>query len=211
MREIINNLLTLSAIPFFFLGIIVALMMAVLTTDYNIFENYISDLGSINHTPFPYILNGVFIISSILFMVFYRALYKLVSVKYPIHVHITKIALMMFYLSGIGLLGIGIFNEDSIFIFHEIFAIMAFGFMFLGEIIIGMIIMCYKRNYLQSLIISTIYLTLSIILIINLSPFAEWMFLLILIAWGFPLIYEVYKKEMGIFVLLWIKNEVIEE
>ena len=107
---------------------------------FNIFSNYISDLGSTKYTPLPIIFDLNAIITGILcLIVFYHSnnvLHQVIRPKLtPSNQWVLKsmnFSKYLLILGPIGLAGIGIFSEDrNFFELHFIFAVIAFlGFTF---------------------------------------------------------------------------------
>ncbi len=186
-------------------GLILALFIATTTGDksYNLFENFISDLGSYRHTPAPFILNGIFIISAIFFAPVFLYFEEIIvsgpnrnndipnlSKICKIIAKSGKITLLM---GALGLLGIGVFSEDfSPFNLHEIFAVLAFTGFIAGAALSGIIVLVKKT--LIPKIIGFYMLCNSLIILVLLFvntfpftlPFLEWCLLISIIVWTIP-------------------------
>ncbi|MFX1394217.1 MAG: hypothetical protein ACFFAH_11645, partial [Promethearchaeota archaeon] len=141
----------------FYPGIVSAIIIANIygPEGYNIFNNYISDLGSIKYTPAPYILNFIAISIALLLIPIFlyleqiivsgpniskRFLNTSISLK-----NLSRIGKISFILGSIGLLSTGIFNEDfSPFNIHFITALFFFGGFLTGGFSTGLIILLKK-------------------------------------------------------------------
>ncbi|MFX1339069.1 MAG: DUF998 domain-containing protein [Promethearchaeota archaeon] len=191
----------------FYPGIILAIIIADIygSERYNIRDNYISDLGSPHHTPAPYILNSIAISTAVLLIPIYlyleeilvsgpnlskRFLNKSISLK-----KIAYVGKICFIIGSIGMVGVGIFNEDfNPFYIHGILAFFLFVGFITGGLATGLIIILKK---------TIIPRVLGYIMIINATgiiflyffrfiplftpPLIEWCIFLSIVAWFLPI------------------------
>ena len=191
----------------FYPGIIIAISLTNIygPENFSIFNNFISDLGSPHHTAVPYIFNSIAIVTSIILMpitlyldeVLYstplqrkrgpkmRFLFKLSS----------NFAKLSFLLGSIGMLGVGIVNEDfSPNFIHGIFAGFSFGGFLAGGVSTGFIIV-FKKSIIPKVIgyimVFDVLGILILYLFINFPfitfPFVEWFIFLNIILWFCPI------------------------
>ncbi len=186
-------------------GLILALLIATIMgyKDYNLFQNFISDLGSERYTPAPYLLNGIFIITGLFFVPVFLYFEEIIvsglnrnneipnlSEIAKIIAKLGKISLMM---GALGLLGIGVFSEDfSPFDLHTILAVLTFGGFIAGAGFSGFIVVTKKT--LIPKIIGYYMLTNSLVILILYFvntypftlPFLEWLLLISINVWTIP-------------------------
>lgn len=150
------------SLSIFLLGLLLAFVIAVNfgPRDYNLWDNYISDLGSFKFTPVPFILDLIAIITAILQIPIYSFFIKdfllnQITNQFNSNNRILKItpisrlkkiahiALFFLNLSIIGFFGIGIFSEDrtTVLELHLIFAILLFAGLTFGALFSGIIIL----------------------------------------------------------------------
>jgi len=196
--------LTCYAATIVFLGCLsIGILLAQLDPDgFNFVKNFISDLGSYNHTPFPKFLDDTAI---------YTALFLI-----PLTLHMEKelrgtreeggslmqerlasYGLLTMIIGLIGLWGIGVFNEDVGGAFgaiimglnwHSIFSAVVFlGFGSAG-LFYGLIVVFYKTKLPKILGIYMIFvpLTLAIIYLLTIYIPLEWILLLSLFGYLIP-------------------------
>jgi len=193
------NIFTLIAIPFFLLGLIVALIPAFLTGNYNITSNSISELGSILYTPFPGIMNATFIISPIFLSFYFVKLFKIVYKYVKDHKTFNNLSIAGFSLFGIMNIGFffaGIFNVDISRLLHNISTIFVFIPLLAAEIIIGSIILIHNitHKYIAVLMIFG-QLFMSFLYFILQTPLLEWLIFFVLLLWGLPLSIKIIRHK----------------
>ena len=191
----------------FYPGLVLAITIAEVygPKGYNIFNNYISDLGSIRYTPAPFILDVLLICTSLLLIPIFlyleqilvsgpnlskRFLNKSIFIKI-----LARIGKISFILGSIGLLGAGIFNEDfSPFNIHLFTAILFFGGYFIGAFSTGLIILLKKViipkaiGYIMVFNSSGIFILYAFIKVSFITYyFIEWCLFLSILIWFIPI------------------------
>ncbi|MBY9007439.1 MAG: DUF998 domain-containing protein [Candidatus Lokiarchaeota archaeon] len=195
-----------------FIGVVIAFFFG--PESYNIWDNYISDLGSINYTPAPYFLDFSAMITAILlipvFTHFVKLLFQKSEVKkdglWKIFHFIMRILIVIGYifllLSIIGLFGIGLFSEDRTteLGLHLIFSFVVFGAFSFSAYFIGTVIILKKTSFFRVIGLFMICTTptFAILFIINpenlTRPFIEWMMFLSICVWLLLIDLIVYNK-----------------
>ena len=191
----------------FYPGIIFAILLTNLygPENYSIFQNFISDLGSPLHTPVPFIFNSIAIVTSIILLPIALYLDEILDTtpiqrkRGPKALFIFKVfsnfAKFSFLCGSIGLLGVGIVNEDfSPQFIHEIFAVLSFGGFLAGGVSTGLIIV-FKKSIIPKIIgyfmVFDVLGILFVFLFINFplitAPFVEWFIFFSIILWFFPI------------------------
>ena len=215
---IINLILFL---PGLYLCVIIAMVYG--SQGYNIWNNFISDLGSINYTPLPNLFNVIILITSVFiipaFLYNYKYLTKNTKILvfnsqeksfrrlFHIIIYITALSGLILLLIGtIGMFGIGIFSEDRTtqFNLHIYFSVLVFIGLIFGSMFVGIAILLNKvicPRYLGFYMIFgpfiTGYLYVNPPLILT-KPFLEWMMLFSFQIWLIP---------AAIFTLIQIKKQ----
>lgn len=157
---------TLLAMAVFLPAIVIGVIVAQLDPDgYTIVDNYISDLGSINHTPVPLFLDWGAMITAFLLIpaVFYLdrlfAPYSR-NLDTPrktsrLQLRLASYALLFMLIGLIGLFGIGFFSEDRSNILepwgvsiglHGPFSYIVFGGLTAAGICAGFVVFLYKTS-----------------------------------------------------------------
>jgi hypothetical protein len=197
-----NNLfgkLALFSIPFFMIGLSISLFFGIYLGDYTILLNTISELGSLEFTPFPEAINLTFIITSLLLITFFYVLFKKIYAKVKFSKkdkYLTQLGFGMFILLIICFFFIGIFSVDRSIIFHLIFAATLFISLLVGEIIFGYMIIKYhifKRIIGVAMISFHIIISILFPIFPEATSILEWMVFFILLLWGFPLSFYLRK------------------
>ena len=179
-------------------GILIALLVANLNPGgYNIIDNYISNLGGVEHTTAPWLFNGLLMISSALMLpttiymyTKFRPISKIPEGKKDCFIKNQILALLGFSCMFIGIIGqfmVGVFNED-IHTPHVVFAAFGFGGLMIAGLFYGLLISFY-----DTLIPKFIGLFMSIVPILMglftglglppSQPFWEWMSLFAINFW----------------------------
>jgi len=203
-------------IPLLIIGHLVASFLD--PDGYSIITNWISDLGSIVHTPAPYLYDIACITAGILTIPFTYYMEKLlVSVPkaearelkgHRWRIRLTSYAFLFSIIGNLGYIGVGIWSGDrnyptSLYGMgtHEICSALAFGGFILGALFMGIIIVLYDTKIPKILGLYGILgpLIVAIIYIIGgvppSQPFWEWGMLFAILLWVIPLSIVVFFKE----------------
>ncbi len=197
------------------IGVIVA---ALLDPDgYTIWDNWISDLGSSNHTPAPFLYDIACIVAGCMTipLTFYMENYlapfpkrtELNQQHYSrLRYRLSSFAFLFSLIGNFGYIGVGIFSADRDFEFlsvlgqgpHGIMSYLAFGGFTLGAFFMGWLIVLYNTKIPKILGIYGILgpLTVVIINLIDSTPFLEWLLLFSILVWIIPLSLILFMKEV---------------
>lgn len=206
-KSVILNLILF--LPGLFLCVMIALFFG--PQGYTIWDNFISDLGSLNYTPIPFLFDLILMIGSLLtipaFLYNFKYLTKDTrpivfnsqerSLRRVFHIIIYLNALLglIFLLVGtIGMFGIGIFSEDRTtqFNLHFYFSVLVFVGLIFGAMFVGIAIVLNKvicPRYLGLYMIfgpfiaGYLYLNPPFMLTV---PFLEWFMLFSFQVWLIP-------------------------
>jgi len=129
------------------LGVIIAVAFG--GHNYNIIDHWISDLGSYEYTPAPFLLDLAVISAGILLFPFHLYLEKYLApipripedLPAPPRMAYRLISLSFFFncLGSVGMIGVGVFSEDrDIAGLHFIFSVLLFGSFAIGAIFLGL-------------------------------------------------------------------------
>ncbi|MHA1144143.1 MAG: DUF998 domain-containing protein [Candidatus Helarchaeota archaeon] len=163
-----------AALCVFFPFLIIAVIVAAFSpSHYTILTNWISDLGSFNHTPAPFLLDINFIISGILLIPTTHYLEKTLApiptteeemrkILAPrIKFQLASYGYLFAIIGNIGLILVGAWSEDvssllapltgGMDILHGIASVLAFGGFFFSTIFYGLLIVLSKSIYPKSL------------------------------------------------------------
>ncbi|MFX1498101.1 MAG: hypothetical protein ACFFBH_11285 [Promethearchaeota archaeon] len=199
----ILNIFTIIAVPFFILGLIVSLLFATIFGNFDINKYPISDLGSINCSPFPIFMNATFIVTPIILTFFFFKLYLIVTKN--IKVSFSKYKVLYHYSSELGfsLIGVmlvslfitGIINVDLSRDLHNFCTIFVFIPLIFGELIIGSILLVLNivKKWI-SILMAFGHLSVSLLYFFIQTTWLEWFFFLILLTWGIPLSLKIAKS-----------------
>jgi hypothetical membrane protein len=193
------------------LSLCVIIAMTYGTQGYTIWNNFISDLGSFNYTPIPFLFNVVMIIVSVLtipaFLYNYKYLTKdarfivfnsqETSMRRIFHIIIfinSLLGLILLLIGSIGMFGIGIFSEDTTtqFHLHFYFSVLVFVGLIFGSMFVGIAIILNRVIYPRYLGFYMIFGPfLTGYLYVNppnilTEPFLEWMMLFSFQIWLVP-------------------------
>jgi hypothetical protein len=197
--SIISALVTF--VTFFTLGFIVAQFDP---DGYNIVSNYISDMGSFQHTPMPYFLDYGAMCTSILII---PAIFYLETILAPIPVNSKKFDRMRYRLSGLGfffmMMGffgffmIGLFSEDrtTSLDLHFFFSYVVFAGLVFSSVFYGLLIIFYNTTFPKpmGLYMTIIPFITGSLMFIYMTPFFEWIMFISLIIWMIPTFFIVLK------------------
>lgn len=201
----------------FFPGIILGLIIAINygTLEYNLWYNYISDLGSIKYTPAPFILNLTCITSAIFIVPLILNLNRLYSSNQS-HVienskkeHYLIMYRRIFGYIGVGCLLIGVFGmffvgvfslDRSPFHLHYYFSTSTFSGFIFGAFFTGLAIVLKRRIFPKAIGYYMILVpsTASIIFLIRPEPltrqFLEWIMLFSALGWYYVIVFITLQK-----------------
>ena len=200
-------------LPGLILGLVVALTLG--PVPYNLFLNYISDLGSIQYTPAPYILDLTCTISAIFILPLILNLSRLYSSNMVENIdnskrtHTINKYRRIFGYMGVVFLFVGIFGMFFIGVFsldrspndiHLYFASMAFGGFALGAFFTGLAIVLKKKLFPKAVGYFMVLgpSTASIIFLIAPEPltqqFLEWIMLFAALSWYYVIVFITLQK-----------------
>ena len=208
-------------LPGLYLCVIIAMVYG--SQRYNIWDNFMSDLGSINYTPVPNLFDVNLMITSVLIIPAFLYNYKYLtkdtrvivfnsqekSMRRVFHIIIFINALsglILLLIGSIGMFGIGIFSEDrtTLFNLHFYFSVFVFLGLIFGSMFVGIAILLNKvicPRYLGFYMIFgpfiTGYLYANPPFTLT-QPFLEWMMLVSFQIWLIP---------AAIFTLIQIKKQ----
>ena len=200
------------------IGVIIA---ALLDPDgYTIWDNWISDLGSFDHTPAPilYDIACIIAVSMTIPLTFY--LEQLLA-PLPNRVNLSKqhysrlrfrlssFAFLFSIIGNLGYIGVGIFSAErdyeSLSILgegpHGIMSYLAFGGFTFGAFFMGWLIVLYSTKIPKILGIYGISgpLTVSILNLIDSTPLLEWLLLFSILIWIIPIsVIILLKPELNV-------------
>lgn len=182
---------------------------------YYIWTNWISDLGSFNYTPVPYLYDIAAILAGLLTIPFTFYIEKLL-VPMPqkpedynkvtrLRYRLGSYAFLLSIVGNIGYIGVGIFSEDrNYFFLHGITSGLAFGGFALGAFFLGWIIVLYdvkinKVIGLYGIVGPILFVVLEVALpaMVNpaLAPLFEWLLLFSILAWIIPISLSILRNE----------------
>lgn len=212
--KICSMIVLVGYIGLLIIGVIVA---ALLDPDgYTIWNNWISDLGSINDTPAPFlydiacILAGSMTIPLTFYMERFLAPFPRKNQLYQqdlsrLRFRLSSYAFFFGIIGNLGYIGVGIFSADRDFEVlsvlgqgpHGIMSYLAFGGFTFGAFFMGWLIVLYDTKIPKILGIYGIIgpLTVAIINLIESTPFLEWVLLFSILAWIIPLSIILITKE----------------
>jgi hypothetical membrane protein len=146
---------TIAGFSIYSLAIIIGYIVAQFDPQgYNPLKNYISDMGSFRHTPFPYLLDFGCMITSFLLLPTILYMEKILA-PLPEKAENLPVSRMRLRLGSygffwmiiglIGMFGVGLFSEDrtTVFGLHWLFTIVVFGGLAIGGIFFGLLILFY--------------------------------------------------------------------
>ncbi|TFF97486.1 MAG: DUF998 domain-containing protein [Promethearchaeota archaeon] len=215
LKEIIDRkkirLITLTAITIywttFFSSIIIIGLFR--NNGYSPFNNLISDLGSIEYSPFPFLFDIGCIIAgflsfpiSVYIFSYIRENSKGVKNNKTILNFLTYILLFSGILGDIGFVGIGFFSIDrNPLNIHFIFASFLFVGYFLSAFLVGILVLLFKIRLNKNIGILGLFVSISIffiyILLILLKInfiFFEWIADFSLLMWLYTFLYSILRN-----------------
>lgn len=215
----------LASATIFLSAIFIGYLVAQLDPDgYNIIDNYISDMGSLNHTPCTLFLDfGAMITSfTLLPYFFYLDKYLAPFSRNPnepsssgLRLRLSSYGLLFSMVSMFGFFGIGYFSEDRSDILRDVglpglhgpFSYLVFGGLIVTGIFFGLLILLYHTKIPRLLglymIVVPIIPGLNFVNGVDPSrPFWEWMILFSIFIWIIP---------VGVYLLLDIREKLKSE
>ena len=202
-------------------GYIFLLIIGVITATsldpdgYTIWENWISDLGSINDTPAPILYDIACIVAGSMTIPLTYYMEKLLA-PLPkrtkmrgehysrLRFRLSSFAFFFSIIGNFGYIGVGIFSADRDYDFlsvlgmgpHGLMSYLAFGGFTFGAFFMGWLIILYDTKIPKILGIYGIFgpLIVAILNLIDSTPFLEWMLLFSILIWVIPLSLIVLMK-----------------
>ncbi len=214
------NVVKLSAmivmVGYILLLIIGVFIAAFLDPDgYTIWDNWISDLGSSNHTPAPFLYDIACIIAGSMTIPLTYYMEKLLA-PLPkrnelgerhysrLRFRLSSFAFLFSIIGNFGYIGVGIFSADRDYDFlsvlgqgpHGIMSYLAFGGFTFAAFFMGWLIVLYKTKIPKILGIYGIFgpLIVAILNLIDSTPLLEWMLLFSILLWIIPLALTIFLK-----------------
>ena len=214
------NVVKLSAmivmVGYILLLIIGVIIAAVLDPDgYTIWDNWISDLGSSNHTPAPFLYDIACIIAGSMTIPLTYYMEKLLA-PLPkrnelkehhysrLRFRLSSFAFFFSLIGNFGYIGVGIFSADRDYDAlrvlgqgpHGIMSYLAFGGFTFGAFFMGWLIVLYNTKIPKILGIYGIFgpLIVTILNLIDSTPLLEWMLLFSILVWIIPITLIVLMK-----------------
>ena len=177
---------------------------------YTILNNWISDLGSINHTPAPFLYDIASIIAGSMTLPLTFYLENLLAPLYHydtdllkkqhfsrLRFRLSSFAFLFSIMGNFGYIGVGIFSADRNFSIlsilgegpHNIMSYLAFGGFTFGAFFMGWLIVLYKTKIPKILGVYGILgpLITAILNLIYGTPLLEWFLLFSILLWIIPL------------------------
>jgi len=191
--------LALIPIPFFMLGLLTSSLFGVYLGDYTVLLNTISELGSLEFTPFPEAINLTFIITALFLTTFFYVLFRKIYSKTKDTKrarYLTYIGFGMFMLLIFCFFFVGIFSVDVNLSAHLGFATTLFISLLTGEFIFGYLIIRYrvfKRYFGIAMISFHIIISIFFPIFPDATSILEWVVFFILLIWGLPLSFHLRK------------------
>ena len=195
-------------------GYIFLLIIGVITATsldpdgYTIWYNWISDLGSLDHTPAPFLYDIACIIAGFMTipLMFYMEkllapLPKRTTLKQQhysrLRFRLSSFAFLFSIIGNLGYIGVGIFSADRDYDFlsilgegpHGLMSYLAFGGFTFGAFFMGWLIVLYDTKIPKLLGIYGIFgpLITALLNLIESTPLLEWLLLFSILVWVIPL------------------------
>lgn len=182
-------------------ALIIGIIIAQFDPDgYNIFENYISDLGSIEHTPFPYLWDfgqmicACFMVPSALYVKKLFASYSKneedIRASSKSRVIISYLGFISMLIALLGMFMVGLFSEDRTtdLHLHLFFSYVVFGGLAITSLFFGIAITFYPSPIPRLLGIYMMILPpiACVIFFTTFIKFSEWILMFSIIIWIIP-------------------------
>lgn len=195
------------------IGVIIAMVFD--PDRYTIYNNWISDLGSINDTPAPYLYDIACIIAGTMTIPFTFYMEKLLAPlpkrtklreqNYSrLRFRLSSFAFLFSIIGNFAYIGVGIFSADRDYDFlsvlgmgpHGLMSYLAFGGFTFAAFFMGWLIVLYDTKIPKTLGIYGIFgpLIIAILNLIDSTPLLEWMLLFSILIWIIPLSLIVLTK-----------------
>ena len=166
---------------------------------YNLIENFISDMGSIRYTPFPFLLDFGCMITSFLLLPTVLYMEKLLAPlpEKPEDLPCSRMRLRLgsygfiwMIIGLIGMFGVGFFSEDrtTALNLHWTFTIVVFGGLAIGGIFFGLLILFYDTLLPKLLGVYMVFIpstSAAIAFGLGFEPILEWIMFFSLLAYLF--------------------------
>ncbi|MFX0106631.1 MAG: hypothetical protein ACFE75_14245, partial [Candidatus Hodarchaeota archaeon] len=203
----------LTFLPGLIIGLIIAINYGSL--GYNVWDNWISDLGSLTYTPAPFILDLTCIFSAIFIVPLILNLNRLYSSHQNHKLDNSKkehyiilfrrtfgyIGVGSLFIGVLGMFFVGVFSLDrSPFNLHLYFSTSAFGGFAVGAFFTGLAIVLRRRIFPKAIGYFMIFgpSTASIIFLICPAPltrqFLEWILMFSCLAWYYVIVFITLQK-----------------
>ena len=214
--KICTSAVILIYIPLLIIGVFIAHFFD--PDGYSIIDNWISDLGGIDHTPAPYLYDMACIVAGTATIPFTYYMERYLA-PFPQKVEhsfegerwrlrLASIAFFFSIIGNIGYIGVGIWSEDRDIPdllmgmgAHEIVSALAFGGFIFGGIFMGWIILLYNTKIPKYIGLYGVIgpFLIAIPYIIGTVPpsreFWEWSMLFAILLWIIPLAFVVFLKK----------------
>ena len=204
-------------VGYIFLLIIGVIVAALLDPDgYTIWDNWISDLGSPDHTPAPFLYDIACILAGFMtipFTFYMETLLAPLPKKSTLseqsysrlRFRLSSFAFLFSIIGNFGYIGVGIFSADRNYDFlsilgegpHGIMSYLAFGGFTFGAFFMGWLIVLYNTKIPKILGIYGIFgpFIVAILNLIESTPLLEWFLLFSILIWIIPLSLIVLKNQ----------------
>ncbi len=196
-RKVINKRvikpLILIAFGLYLTLLIIGHIIATITSNYNILDNWISDLGGGKYTPAPFLYDTACIIAGLFTIPFFFYMEKFLTPDLNkitrMRVRIAESAFIFGILGAISYIGVGIFSEDRDFGMHQLVSELAFGGFAINAFLTGWFALLYKTRIPKALGLYGVIgpITMIILFIVIGNPLFEWLLLFSILAWVIPL------------------------
>ncbi|MFX0034694.1 MAG: hypothetical protein ACFE9I_03515 [Candidatus Hermodarchaeota archaeon] len=203
----------LTFLPGLILGLFIAIAYGPI--EYNVWYNWISDLGSLKYTPAPFILDLTCILSAIFIIPLILNLSRLYSTHQNHKLDDSKrehniilfrrifgyIGVISLFIGVIGMFFVGVFSLDrSPFNLHFYFSSSAFGGFAAGAFFTGLAIVLRRRIFPKTIGYFMIFgpSTASIIFLLSPAPltrqFLEWIMMFASLSWYYVIVFITLQK-----------------
>lgn len=181
--------------------LVIGHIIATFSMGYTLWDNWISDLGSFDHTPAPYLYDIACIIAGALTLPFNFYLEHLLSPNLKqttrMRIRVIESAFIFGFVGSISYIGVGIFSEDRDFYgLHGLFSTLAFGGFTLSAVFNGWFAMLYKTKIPKILGFYGAFGPLAFLILFQIKSNAlfEWLLLFAILIWIIPLSISVFHE-----------------
>ncbi|TFG04150.1 MAG: hypothetical protein EU539_11400 [Promethearchaeota archaeon] len=197
----------ITALIIFSTSIILGFIVAQFDPDgYNIVDNWISDMGSFNHTPLPYFLDFGAMITSILII---PAIYYMEDRLAPnptgdsefprMRYRLSSLGFFFMFMGFFGFFNVGLFSEDrtTALGLHMFFSYIVFSGLVFSSVFYGLLITFYKTEIPKIIGIYAIFVPFIVayLALQFFNPLFEWILLFSLLIWMFP-VFLIFAKNI---------------